>query len=269
MSLDGEEVAEITAASGAPDSGRVGLYRADSADDPVTDFVVRTAPHVPAYSWSFTTSAFAGFVEHIDGFSSTVYTDEALGLATGVAAELTSSLIPDAASRMETAWTALEVARAALAAADETDYLQDLIDAASGAAEALSAAAAESFESIYDVVLGEGGYRALPPVGELIEIGDDDGRYAVLIESPEPLDWTRIRVELREDSEAIDSPLLAWSEDGTRAILARSDTADGSFPDGTYELHLAYRLDVGAEAPVLRRGRSTLDEVAAISFELD
>ena len=61
---------------------------------------------------------------------------------------------------------------------------------------------------------------------------------------------------------------FVWSEDGTRAILARTDSADSRFADGTYMLDLAFYLDIGTEAPVLLRGKSSAPETGAFQFVL-
>jgi hypothetical protein len=45
-------------------------------------------------------------------------------------------------------------------------------------------------------------------------------------------------------------------------------TDASSLRGGAYELQLAYSLDIGLEAPLLRRGGSTLPEVARLQFTL-
>jgi hypothetical protein len=39
--------------------------------------------------------------------------------------------------------------------------------------------------------------------------------------------------------------------------------------DGSYRLDFVYHLDLGAEAPLLRRAGSSLPEAAALMFALD
>ncbi len=60
--------------------------------------------------------------------------------------------------------------------------------------------------------------------------------------------------------------VLAWSGDGTRAILVREDAVP--FAAGTWTLELALRLDAGAERAVWRRGGSTAPEAGRLLFAL-
>ena len=95
-------------------------------------------------------------------------------------------------------------------------------------------------------------------------------RLALLLESPEPLAWERIGWQLtRQDRAGRDQPvpgsLLVWSDDGARALVL---VTGASLQAGSYELQLAYNLDIGLEAPILRRGGSTLPEVTRLPFTL-
>jgi hypothetical protein len=96
-------------------------------------------------------------------------------------------------------------------------------------------------------------------------------RLALLLESPEPLDWSRIDWQLtRQDRAGRQQPvggtLLVRSDDGARALILATGAA--TLRAGVYELRFVSNLDIGLEAPVLRRGGSTLPEVARLSFTL-
>jgi hypothetical protein len=56
--------------------------------------------------------------------------------------------------------------------------------------------------------------------------------------------------------------VAAWNDHGARAFLIGSAPVQPS----QYRLHVDYRLDLGIEAPLLRRSGSTVPEVAAVAF---
>jgi len=64
----------------------------------------------------------------------------------------------------------------------------------------------------------------------------------------------------------VEAVLAVWSDDGARALLDWPGAAP--IPPGDYSLQLAYNLDVGLEAPLLRRGGSTLPEIARLRFSI-
>ena len=103
------------------------------------------------------------------------------------------------------------------------------------------------------------------------ERGQD--RLALLVESPEPLDLLRLTGELsrlrprRGIFVEIEDVLIVWSEDVTRVIMAR--TGSTAFLPGEYRLLTQQNLDIGVEAPLLRRGGSVLPELAEMRFRLD
>jgi hypothetical protein len=60
--------------------------------------------------------------------------------------------------------------------------------------------------------------------------------------------------------------LLAWSDDGSHALLARAGGA--TFAAGPWNLDLVLRLDAGGERAVWRRGGSSAPEVGTLRFAL-
>ena len=115
-------------------------------------------------------------------------------------------------------------------------------------------------------------YRPLPPVIEISEIVDSEDRYGLLLESPEPLNWARTTSELRilDPTTGGYSPLAGmltlFSDDGARVFLI--PIGGDSLLDGEYELQLTCNLDIGLEAPQLRRSGSTLPEIGRLRFAL-
>ena len=107
---------------------------------------------------------------------------------------------------------------------------------------------------------------------ELSEIVQNKHRLALLLESPEPLDWTRLTALMSILNSASNTYLIQsgikvfWSGDGTRALVV----SDSGAPilAGAYRLNITYALDLGAEVPLLRRSGSSLPETAALQFNL-
>ena len=82
----------------------------------------------------------------------------------------------------------------------------------------------------------EMGHRPLPPRMELVQVRVTGGeRMFLLLESPEPLDPTRLTLKYGGGRDA----RLVWSEDGTRAFLFSAE-ADGLFAPGSYEFTFYY-----------------------------
>ncbi len=263
--IDGVEVLRVNDPGGLG-AGKAGLYHL-GADQPVfTDLVVRSAPRGTVHAWSFATSRYAGLVEHLDTFTGQVHRET----ADGVDATQLANAIAVAATELDAAAGALADARALLAGAAPGD-VPVRRDAAQAAARSLWNAASAHFDALHALLLGAA-YRALPPVVELSEIVQGRRRPALLLESPEPLDWTRIdrRLTRQDPASGEDRPLpgafLVWSDDGARALVLAGGAA--SLRAGEYELLLTYSLDIGLEAPLLRRGASTLPEVARLRFAL-
>ena len=264
VEIDGSELARVSDPGGQR-SGKAGLYYV--GDEPgFSDLVVRSAPRQPVHYWQFTSSRYAGFVEHLDSFAGLAYR-EALS---GIDAQRLADLAGAAEAGLAAASEALDDSRATLASAGP-DELADLREAAQRAAAAWRVEAAAHFEELYDELLG-GAYRPLTPVVEISELVQEDHRYGLLLESPEPLDWPRISLQLGILEEAsgaytaLDDLLAVWSEDGARALLV--PLGGPGLAAGDYELQLSCSLNIGPEAPLLRRSGSTLPEIGRLRFTL-
>ncbi len=249
VEIDGVELARRSDPGGLS-AGKAGLYHLGTDEPVFTDLVVRSAPRGTVHAWSFVTSRYAGFVEHLDGFVGQVHPEVVSGVDAGELADAAAAAKAELDSTVE----ALADARAELAGASAADVSVGR-DAAQAAARSLSATAATHFDALYALLLA-GAYRPLPPVVELSELMQGGRRQALLLESPEPLAWERIGWQLtRQDRAGRDQPvpgsLLVWSDDGARALVL---VTGASLQAGSYELQLAYNLDIGLEAPILRRG---------------
>ena len=251
-------------------TGKAGLYylgNQGAGEQPnFSELVIRSAPRQAVHSWAFTTSRYEGFVEHIDSFEGIVHREEIETInrqALNTAADNTQSDLTEL-------YQAYDTARSELSTASESDVVR-LRDEVHAAADAWHTSAHAHFDTLDQIVLG-GGYRPLPPVVELSEIVHNTERYALLLESPEPIDWSRTELVLSQwDATAtsykpVRNMTMAWSTDGTRAYLLPD--SQGRLDHGDYVIQLSYRLDNGLEAPLLRRSGSTLPEVATLFFEL-
>ena len=235
-----------------------------------SDLVVRSAPRTAIHSWRFTTSRWLGLPDLLDTFAGRTWPAEGASPDRArLAAEADA-----AASGLAAAQTAVDDGRLALASAVTSgDALQtaSLEAAARAAVDARHAAAAEAHD-LLAAALGLP-YRPTPPLVEASTVTDGHDVVALLLDLPEPLAWERVAWSLSRSADgsgpgpALADLVLAWSEDGTRAILVREGGAP--FGDGAWTLDLTLRLDVGAERAVWRRGGSTAPEVAAAHFTLD
>ncbi|HKQ50380.1 MAG TPA: family 16 glycoside hydrolase [Phycisphaerae bacterium] len=264
----GEETVFDDSPDGMAASGSAGLL--GSRDSVAfSEFQVLSAPRQSVLEWKFTTSRYRGFSEHCDSFSGTVYELEAAGMTESGLSELFDTDLPSLRSEISTLRDAVEAERASLAAASDTDQAAK-IDSTLSALEALHNFAWETYVDLLSRFLGEDTYRALPESIEIHAVHSAGVWIGLLIESPEPFVWSRIDWEMRQISKdsfaVIEDPLVVWSEDQTRALIIPEDPAD--LPEGEYELRLTFHLDRGPEAAVLRRGSSTLPEVACLTFTL-
>ena len=251
--------------SGGLTVGKTGLFYL-GADQPVfSDLVVRTAPRGTVHDWNFTTSRYASFVEHLDTFIGQVHPESASGA--DVAA--TTGAVTTARSEIASATSALVNARTLLASAGAADVTIRR-EATLAAALALRTAMSANFDVLYTLLLG-GTYRPLPPVVEVSELMRSGRRLALLVESPEPIDWNRVSWQLRKEGttpgvyQPVANTVLVTSDDGARALIMNPAVRVLA---GNYELGLTYSLDIGLEAPALRRGGSTVPEVARMRFNL-
>jgi hypothetical protein len=106
---------------------------------------------------------------------------------------------------------------------------------------------------------------------ELSELMRSGRRLALLVESPEPIDWNRVSWQLRKEGttagvyQPVANTVLVTSDDGARALIVNPAVRVLA---GNYELGLTYSLDIGLEAPALRRGGSTVPEITRLRFNL-
>jgi hypothetical protein len=264
VEIDGVEIDRRPNTAGLT-AGKAGLFYL-GADEPVfSELVIRSAPRGTVHDWSFVTSRYASFVEHLGSFAGPVHRETAPGVDAVAVADAVGTAIPD----LDAATTALTDARALLASAGPADLVA-CRDAARAAGLPLRTTMAAHFDVVYALLFGAS-YRPLPPLVELSEVMRGARRLAFLVESPEPLDWSRLSWLLRKEGTtqgvyaAVANAVLLVSDDGARAIVTNRAAR---VPDGAYELELTYALDVGLEAPVLRRGGSTLPEIARLRFSV-
>jgi hypothetical protein len=265
VEVDGFEVARVTD-PGGPSTGKAGLYHLGTTAPGFSELVIRSAPRGPVHGWHFVTSRHAGFVEHLDTFTGQVRREA----VSGIDARKLADAIAAAESGMTAAGEDLAASRVSLAGASPADVTARR-DATQAAARARGLEAAVHFDALDELIFG-GAYRPLPSVVEVAEVVQGRRRLALLLESPEPLDWNRIRWELRVlhrasgAYRALGDVLAVWSDDGARAFLMA--TGATGLGIGEYELQLISDLDIGLEAPLLRRGGSTLPEVGRLRFAL-
>ncbi|MCC6803487.1 MAG: hypothetical protein IT319_11435 [Anaerolineae bacterium] len=266
VEIDGNPVTTISDASLT--SGKVGLYYNGTAATPTSfaGILIRSTPKGKVFGWQFSTSAFPGFVEHLDSFAGVIYpTDTLLPSATDLTAAISTAV-----AALADASNTLLAARSDLAASGTTEFA-DQLAAVTAARVARDFTASEHYQALFRLFFGET-YRPRPPVVELTELLGSDGRYALLLESPEPLDWNRITFAIKrrqangDYNDIRSSAFIVWSDDGTRALILATNGA--VLPSGIYMLQLAFNLDIGAEMPVLRRNGSTIPETVALDFDL-
>jgi hypothetical protein len=251
---------------GGLSGGKAGLYYVGADAPDFSELVIRSAPRMPVFGWQFTTSRYAGFVEHLDSFQGLAHREEVSGVNAGRLA----NKVNDAEAEMAAASQALTASRGQLASAG-VDEVTTLRLETQDAAAVWLAAASLHYDALYVELMGDT-YRPLPPVVELSQVVSGTSRHTLLLESPEPLNWPRITLTLKVLDPAsgaylpFDEILVVWSNDGARALLFPVDGA--SLADGAYELQLAYALDIGLEAALLRRGGSTLPEIGRLRFDL-
>jgi hypothetical protein len=251
---------------GGLSSGKAGLYYLGADDPDFTELVIRSAPRQPVIGWQFITSRYEGFVEHLDTFKGLTYREEVNGIK-----------VPRFENKLNAAWVEmtatsqiLAASRSLLASAEE-DEVTILREETQSAVQALQTASAKHYGILYKELLGDT-YRPLPLVVELSQIVSGEERYALLLESPEPLEWSRLVFELRilEPTSGtylpIEELLTVWSDDGARAFFFPINGA--SLAVGDYQLQMVYSLDIGLEAPLQRRGGSTLPEIAQLKFKI-
>jgi hypothetical protein len=263
VEVDGVELTRQTDEDGLS-TGKAGLYYVGSDDPDFSELVIRSAPRQPVFGWQFVTSRYAGFVEHLDTFQGLAYPE----VVSGINLPQLADLVRTAEAGMSAASQVLDASRASLASAEPDEVTARRAETQNAAGD-WNAEAAAHFEALYRVIFG-GTYRPLPPVVEISDIVQGAHRLGLLLESPEPLNWTRLAFELKmlDPSTgaylAVSDLLAVWSNDGARALFL--PPAGTSLEPGEYELQLTSTLDLGLEAPLLRRSGSTLPEIAGLHF---
>jgi hypothetical protein len=262
--IDGEAFTATTSLRG----GRFGLLSGIPAPGcAFTDLIVRSAPPTAVHHWTFTTSRYLGLPDLLDTFADRAWPGHSEGVDRADVGDQAAA----GAARLGDARMQVDAARTALAAAVAAGDAVELGALADAARAAVSFAHAES-AAVHDLLAGALGtqYRPTPPVVEVSTVADRGENVALLLDLPEPLAWERVAWSLIPPGAADDEPLadlvLAWSRDGTRAILVRAGAA--VYGPGSWSLQLALRLDVGAERAAWRRGGSTAPEAGRLRFEL-
>ncbi len=267
IEVDGQVVASVQ--DPRLTRGQFGIYRGGDDVPVFSSVVVRSRPRRPIYRWSFTTSAYPGLVEHLDSHNAEVYDHVAAGHGeeSGIDPAAFQGLVSEASAEMSAAIEGLAERRFDLEAAG-SEAIRQSRAALVAAVDVLNETAGRHYQALDSFLLG-GAYRPHPPVVELTAI-EVDGRRALLLELPEPLDWTRVGVRLRRwvggsFRDVAPDLLGVWNRDGTRALLALAGGV--TLLASVYELQISLRLET-AEGPVRRRSGSTLPEVGALKFEL-
>jgi hypothetical protein len=133
--------------------------------------------------------------------------------------------------------------------------------------QALHDATANSFDGLI-AALGRPDLisRAKPvavPDTELTLFTNAAGSYvrALLIESPEPLPWRRIRKTITltpiGTAGGLQGTIVLWNGDGTRGLIVVQGT-----PHGRYDLGITFQGNIGAEAPSITRNAKAVSESA-------
>jgi hypothetical protein len=108
------------------------------------------------------------------------------------------------------------------------------------------------------------------PDTELTLFTTPNGTYvrALLIESPEPLPWRRIRKSIyltpNGGASGLQDIVVLWNGDGTRGLIVARGNAHGS-----YALNIVFQGNIGAQAPcITRNSKAVVDSVNLGSLSL-
>jgi hypothetical protein len=193
-------------------------------------------PTPSLYSWSFISSGFLNFADHFK--------------LIGRARRATISGLT---------WTQFAASiEEALAAGDPWEV---------GGAERKRCGAAETraFDQLFASLDVE---RSLPSVVELHALMIGAETWGVLISSPEPFDWERVRLALTRQGRPSSFRIIR-NADGSRAIaIAEKRRRLAPFDAGKYTLTGTFKRDAGAGVPVLSERGSSADETATISWRI-
>jgi hypothetical protein len=138
-------------------------------------------------------------------------------------------------------------------------------DATTKTWQGFSDAAANSFDGLIAALGRPDLVSQAKPVAvldtELTVFTDANGAFirALLIESPEPVPWRRIRKSISltpsGNASGLQGIVVLWNGDGTRGLIVIQGTAHGP-----YQLRMAFQGNIGAEAPSITRGAKPVAE---------
>jgi hypothetical protein len=119
------------------------------------------------------------------------------------------------------------------------------------------------------------GYRQLPEVVELTSIRKGKQHYAILVESPEPLDMTRIdftvhRLTVDGTIGAKRNTVVVANQDQTRLLIfrERSSKKFGRWQAGNYQIDWSFNGDIGEKTVILNKGGQPVAENLVITFTI-
>jgi hypothetical protein len=195
---------------------------------------LRTADLREVFRWEFTTSRYAGFTEHMASYDP-------------------DTSLWDGAQAIRPADLDLAAVAARVLAVQESDPAWD---------EPEKAATEELLELL-------GVPRASAPEGvEVTVIRDgDDAALALLLDSPEPLDWDRITVAVARGGGRPLDHVLARARDGRRALLTQRTDGVSLPAFASRQLTLSLDYDLGV-APALYRAGVSGTETASLLVPL-
>ena len=222
----------------------------------------KTEATKPLYQWSFVSSAFDDFADHLR-LRGRVRIATLANLAGG-------------------AWAAQ--AAVAIAAGDPWETADATERARRRAIEI------DTFETLFTQTDCE---HPLPSVVEMAAVVDGGATWGILLSSPEPFDWDRVQFACTRKEIVVEGagcfaalfglrqqPTIRVIEsaqpvrvlrdaDGTRALLLRGNAGAGqAFSTGDYTLTGTFKRDAGAGLPVLTKAGSAAPEQVSIAWAL-
>lgn len=189
-----------------------------------------------AYRFSFVTSRYRNFAEHMDSYRGTNWVE--------------TIAVPD------------------------PTLLEPLVAAARAGGMSFDPAEPPAFEQLYYDVLGLSA-RGFPARVEWIELRSAAGGHALLFSSPEPVAWERVSITVQRRRRIRVGALIhvvlqpvetVWVRhaDGSRALVFFPSAAEaaGLLPSGQFQVNYTFLRDAGASLPVLSVAGDTSPETA-------
>jgi hypothetical protein len=201
----------------------------------------------PLYRWSFIPSAYRNFTDHL---------------------RLTGPIRSASVTATWAQWSAAAVK----ALASDDPWTAD-----PGRRDQLRTLEAAAFSELIGLMNVD---RSLPAGVELHAAMSGGDTWAMLLASPEPFDWERVRIALshrvlqwdggRPTVLSVPVPLrLIRDADGTRALLVVQDGPSTVALDaGEYLMRATYKRDLGSGRPILSEQGNTLDEQVILGWTL-